>query len=330
MRIGEIKQEAKTALKGNWGLAIGASLLNNLMVGGIMFISVIVMMIVMMMTITTMFYHNLSVFTAVLMVILVFVVFLALLLLLVVPLQIGLEWMFLNFIDEKKQKVDPLFRRKQDVGNLFDAFKKNYWKNVSTIALQSLFLGLWGGLFGAIDGLAFIFGPTVQLIVSLITWIPLIIITLGYSLVTPLLKDHPEYRAIEIIRESKRLMRGNKGKYFLLGLSFVLWYVPGLFAYIVGFIMFIFNITVNPLNPHVGAMVISGILILIGFLYLVGISFYVMPYLQASYAAFYRTLKPLPPEKTEGTDFYSNAPQPLNTNNENSEYGLYDSTESIT
>jgi|GEM_PF-3541317 len=317
MRISEIKKEAKDSLKGNWGLAIGAILLNGLLTGAIMFIPILIMIIVL----TFAIYTIPSIFTVVFVAILLIVVLLAAIYLLAMPLMIGLEWLFLNFIDDNKRfaksKTDPtdytehLFRKRPEVGNLFDAFKKNYWKNVGTVALMSLFGGLWGGLFGAIDALAgILFGPTAQLVVSLITWIPLIIIILRYALVIPLLKDHPEYRAIEIIRESKRLMRGNIGKYFLLSLSFILWFIPGIFAYTVG-LMMIAASAINQItfvaihDPHAmalqnpGIMALAGILILIGFLYLIGINFYVMPYLRASYAAFYRRLKPLKIEDEE-------------------------------
>jgi len=290
MRIGEIKREAKASLKGNWGLAIGATLLSGLLMGLLMFIPIIVVIIISLVAV----YSVPSVFTIIFTVIFMIAAFLAIIYLLATPLQVGLEWMFLNFVDDKKRDTDVLFKKRQEVGNLFDAFKQNYWKNVGTVALQSLILGLWGALFGTIDVVAgLIFGPTVQLIVSFITWIPLMIIILGYSLVIPILKDHPEYRAIEIMRESKRLMKGNKGKYFLLGLSFIGWYIPGVVAYVTGLMMLVFN----AISQDVGVMALSGLLILIGGLYLAGISFYVMPYLRASYAAFYRDLKPLPAEE---------------------------------
>lgn len=51
-----------------------------------------------------------------------------------------------------------------------------------------------------------------------------------------LLKDHPEYSVFEAITESRRRMKGYKGKYFLLNLSFIGWGILCLFTLGIGFL----------------------------------------------------------------------------------------------
>lgn len=58
---------------------------------------------------------------------------------------------------------------------------------------------------------------------SLLFFIPGIIAFIRYSQSYFILFDHPDYSASECIRESKRLMTGNKGKYFLFLLSYIGW-----------------------------------------------------------------------------------------------------------
>jgi uncharacterized membrane protein len=53
--------------------------------------------------------------------------------------------------------------------------------------------------------------------------IPGIIASYRYRLALYLLIEHPEYRIMKCIRESKRLMRGRKGELFVLDLTFIGW-----------------------------------------------------------------------------------------------------------
>lgn len=89
---------------------------------------------------------------------------------------------------------------------------------------------------------------------SLLLIIPGIIKALAYSQMPFILMDHPEMGWKEALQESQRMMYGHKWEYFVLGLSFILWIL------LVG--------------------VTFGIAIL-----------YVGPYMQMTYANYYRTLK---------------------------------------
>ncbi|MCL1990689.1 MAG: DUF975 family protein [Defluviitaleaceae bacterium] len=267
MTLREIRQEAKVALNGNWGMAISGLVLSGLMMGAAIYFPLIVF--------TALIFLNQSWLSGVLLI----AGMLAICLLFLMPLATGLYWMFLNFVDGKKQSM----------GALFDAFRNNYWKNVGTLALQSLFLALWTSLFGLIDGVfGALFGELVYFIVSVITGVILIVIVFDYVLTVDLLKDHPEWKAMEIIRESRRLMKGKKWQFFLLGLSFIGWYIPGIVLSLVGMFSLVFNVLAES-----DAMVLfSGGLIFLSMLYLLGIGLYVMPYLWTAYAVFYRKLKP--------------------------------------
>ena len=67
-----------------------------------------------------------------------------------------------------------------------------------------------------------------RLLWSLLFIIPGIIASFRYALAFYILADHPEIGIFEAIRESKRLMYGNKLKLFCLELSFIGWFILGL------------------------------------------------------------------------------------------------------
>lgn len=89
---------------------------------------------------------------------------------------------------------------------------------------------------------------------SLLLIIPGIIASLRYSMAYFILHDHPDIGASEAIRQSKELMSGYKGKLFLLYLSFIGWGLLCILTFGIGFL-------------------------------------WLMPYMQASLAAFYEQLK---------------------------------------
>ncbi|KHF31013.1 hypothetical protein LR68_00503 [Anoxybacillus sp. BCO1] len=66
--------------------------------------------------------------------------------------------------------------------------------------------------------------------------IPGIIKSLSYSQTFFLLKDHPEYSALQAISESKKRMKGYKGKLFLLYLSFIGWGLLSMLTFGIGFL----------------------------------------------------------------------------------------------
>ena len=55
--------------------------------------------------------------------------------------------------------------------------------------------------------------------------IPGIILACGYSMVIYLLLDNPEMGTLEILKNSRTMMQGNKWRFFCLVLSFIGWYL---------------------------------------------------------------------------------------------------------
>ena len=92
---------------------------------------------------------------------------------------------------------------------------------------------------------------------SLLFLIPGIVKSYSYAMTMYILNDHPEMSASEAITESRKMMNGHKGELFVLHLSFLGWGILSSFTF--------------------------GILLL-----------YVMPYMQATSAAFYEKLKEMP------------------------------------
>lgn len=60
---------------------------------------------------------------------------------------------------------------------------------------------------------------------SLLFYIPGIIAAIRYSMTFYIIADNPELSATEAIDKSKEMMKGHKGEYFVLLLSFFWWYL---------------------------------------------------------------------------------------------------------
>lgn len=61
--------------------------------------------------------------------------------------------------------------------------------------------------------------------------IPGIIASFNYSIAYFVALDNPELGAMDILRKSKEIMDGHKMDYFILGLSFLGWYIVGFFTF---------------------------------------------------------------------------------------------------
>ncbi|WP_297989718.1 DUF975 family protein [Anoxybacillus sp.] len=110
-----------------------------------------------------------------------------------IPLSIAMYWVFLDVYRNEPVRISPLFTVYQN--------GKLVLKLIGTSLLIALFVILW----------------------SLLFIIPGIIKSLSYSQTFFLLRDHPEYGALQAISESKKRMKGYKGKLFLLYVSFIGW-----------------------------------------------------------------------------------------------------------
>ena len=143
------------------------------------------------------------------------------------PLTVGLFDLF--------RKISK--NERADIGDLFMAFKGNFMRKVGGMAWMYLWILLWS-LVG---------------IVSL--FIPTIIKYLSYSMTPYILAEYPKVEATNALKLSMRMTNGYKGQLFVLGLSFIGWFILGAFT--------------------------LGILTIV----------FVIPYYYTTYAAYYEELK---------------------------------------
>jgi uncharacterized membrane protein len=106
------------------------------------------------------------------------------------PLAFGLTLFFLNISRDADAKISQIF----------EGFKI-FPKTVTAYILMVLFILLW----------------------SLLFIIPGIITSLAYAMTMFILIDNPSLSASEALKESKRMMKGNKWKLFCLYLRFLGW-----------------------------------------------------------------------------------------------------------
>ncbi|MDF2479565.1 MAG: hypothetical protein K0S24_5048 [Sphingobacterium sp.] len=168
-------------------------------------------------------------------------------------MQITIYWYFLNLIRDQDLKISFLFKVYEHGKTVF----KLIWANV----FMTILLFLWLLLF----------------------IVPAIIKSFSYSQTYFILKDHPDYSVSKAIKKSRQLMKGYKWKLFLLGLSFIGWWllsiVPTLGGIIAaGFIGFMINDLIGYLFLAIG--VIGSI-----WMYL-----WLVPYFYTSLAIFYERL----------------------------------------
>ncbi|WP_163652105.1 DUF975 family protein [Listeria sp. PSOL-1] len=188
--------------------------------------------------------------------------------LLIAPITVGVSWFYL-----------AVSRHDQpDVGYMFSAFR-DYGRTLLAYVLVTIFTLLWTLLF----------------------IIPGIIKAYSYSQTFLILRDNPNTSALDAITESRHLMNGHKGRFFLLSLTFLVWYLIPLIVGIIGFISF-FSVFIASSIHHsinysfttnvasIGLLTAGGALLLLAFLLWIGISLYIYPYMFTSYSIFYNDL----------------------------------------
>lgn len=108
------------------------------------------------------------------------------------PLELGFTIFLLTFF--RKRKIDNTL--------LFEGFSR-FGKAMLLLVLMSVKIMLW----------------------SLLLVIPGIIAAFRYSQAFYVLADNPDMSVSQCIKESCRIMAGNKGRYFYLQLTFIGWYI---------------------------------------------------------------------------------------------------------
>lgn len=121
------------------------------------------------------------------------------------PLTYGLAKVFLHLVYGEDRV---------NIAYVFDGFREDFGGNIVLTIMIGIFTFLW----------------------SLLFIIPGIIKAFSYSMAYYIKADHPDYDWRRCINESKELMRGYKGAYFVLQLSFIGWYFVCLFTFGLGYL----------------------------------------------------------------------------------------------
>jgi uncharacterized membrane protein len=119
------------------------------------------------------------------------------------PLTIGLVGIMLMLARGKEATLNGLF-------DGFKSFKSGFIAYI----VVGIFTALW----------------------SLLLIVPGIIASIRYSQTFFILKDNPDMDGYAAIQKSKEMMKGHKGEYFVLGLSFILWALLGTITFGIAFI----------------------------------------------------------------------------------------------
>lgn len=185
---------------------------------------------------------------------------------------------------------------------LFSAFPK-FGPVILTRVLVGVFTFLWSLLFGAAL-LAVVFvgallialegaGAVIGVLLIVAAYIAFIVVecwvTLRYAMVDYLVMDQG-LSGREAIRVSKELMKGNKGRLFVLQLSFIGWYLIDLAIVVVGTL--VMALCMLPmLTGSAGGIFLGVILIFVVFVVvMIGtwlVQMWLTPYTGGAYAKFY-------------------------------------------
>jgi len=76
----------------------------------------------------------------------------------------------------------------------------------------------------------------VSIVLFIVAYIWLIVRSLLYSLTVYVAYDNPNMSSLEVVNESARMMKGNRGKIFLLSLSFIGWAILVIFTLGIGYL----------------------------------------------------------------------------------------------
>lgn len=190
----DFRAEARRALSGNWGKAVAVGLVATLLTGGVAVVNTGA-------NSTNEGYLSLSGHES--WIGLMTLASAITLVALVIGGAVTMGWSKFNL---KLVRNEPA-----KFGDLFSCFDR-IGKGFCMSFLMGLFVFLW----------------------SLLLVIPGIVATYRYDLTPYILAEHPEMGALEAIRESGRLMRGNKWRLFCLQLSFFGWALLSAFTMGIG------------------------------------------------------------------------------------------------
>ncbi len=133
-------------------------------------------------------------------------------------------------------------------------------------------------------GRSFVLGLLILLFTSLWTMlfiVPGIVAAYRYSMAPMILRDRPDLSPMDCIRESKRIMNGNKGSLFRLDLSFIGWFILSMIPAVL--VEVILTLRTTATEPSYEIQLISTVLGIVCCLW-------VMAYDRTSRVVFYEEL----------------------------------------
>lgn len=76
----------------------------------------------------------------------------------------------------------------------------------------------------------------ISLVLIILSFVWYWVRNLSYSLMPYIAYDNPNMNSLEVVNESERMMKGNRGKIFLLSLSFIGWAILAVFTLGIGYL----------------------------------------------------------------------------------------------
>ena len=214
----DFKKWAKESLKGKWGLAMGVCIVAGLLGGGVDLVSGALNPAAedsagMLELASTGAWPMMVSVTAV-----------SLLIALVIggAMTLGLSHFFIGLVSNREVRFPDLFAR-------FKIWHKGFWMQIVMV----FFILLWS-LIGIVPACAFaawvihagLWGAGTRIVLLLLYLISLtfaVVASYRYAMTPYLIAEFPDLTVMDAIRESKRLMNGNKWRFCCLNFSFVGW-----------------------------------------------------------------------------------------------------------
>ena len=195
----DFKAWAREALRGHWWTAVAVCFIGGLLAGGIDMVSAVIQQPS---EVEVFGMLDLAANDAWPMMVTVTVVSLLVALIIGGAVTLGVALYFTNIVAYRPSKFSDLFAR-------FGIWHKGVWMSL----VMSFFVFLW----------------------SLLFIIPGIIAVYRYAMVPYLIAEFPDLSVMDAMRESKRLMKGNKWRLFCLGFSFIGWVILVCLTFGIGF-----------------------------------------------------------------------------------------------
>ncbi|KHD38748.1 hypothetical protein NL50_04420 [Clostridium acetobutylicum] len=213
-------------------------------------------------------------------------------------LSFGARFCFLKIVRGEKPKVE----------NLFVGFK-NFVPSLVLYLLIYVFMLLWSLIAlvpiviiavlayysylnhgSSIEDVNIVMWIITAYIMFLIALIPAMIAAYRYYMGYYILIDNSGLGAYQALNESKKMMKGNKWKLFLLHLTFIGWEIMAFIPVLIYLVLIIaFKETISPL-----VIIVFGILV---FLILIASMIFLLVYIETASANFYERLKALKVEE---------------------------------